>query len=106
MTEDDAMVLKGKSDKAQTEKHIQEITEQLGITSSEYKKEKLNEHLAKLSNGVAVLKVDGTSDVEMNEKKYRVKDALHATPAAVEESIVLGGHLQCPLLRIKVLRDH
>lgn len=57
MTKDDAMLLKGKGDKAQIEKRIQEIIEQLDITTSEYEKEKLNERLAKLSDGVAVLKV-------------------------------------------------
>ncbi|NIG59348.1 0 kDa heat shock protein, mitochondrial isoform X2 [Pontoporia blainvillei] len=69
VTKDDAMLLKGKGDKAQTEKHIQEIIEQLDITASEYEKEKLHERLAELSDGVAVLKVGGTSDVEVNGKK-------------------------------------
>ncbi|XP_035580771.1 60 kDa heat shock protein, mitochondrial-like [Zalophus californianus] len=91
VTKDDAMLLKGKGDKAQIEKRIQEIIEQLDITTSEYEKEKLNECLAKLSDGVAVLKVGGTSDVEVNEKKDRVTDALNATHAAAEEGIVLGG---------------
>uniref|UniRef100_A0A2K5CBI1 60 kDa heat shock protein, mitochondrial n=1 Tax=Aotus nancymaae TaxID=37293 RepID=A0A2K5CBI1_AOTNA len=91
------MLLNGKSDKAQIEKCIQEITEQLDVTTSEYEKEKPNEQLAKLSDGVAVLKVGGTSDVEMNEKKDRVTDALNATRAAVEEGIVLEGG--CALLR-------
>uniref|UniRef100_A0A8C5K1L5 60 kDa heat shock protein, mitochondrial n=1 Tax=Jaculus jaculus TaxID=51337 RepID=A0A8C5K1L5_JACJA len=86
VTKDDAMLLKGKG----------EITEQLDTTTSEYEKEKLNELLAKLSDGVAVLKVGGTSDVEVNEKKDRVTDALNATRAAVEEGIVLGG--SCALL--------
>ncbi|XP_039700842.1 60 kDa heat shock protein, mitochondrial [Pteropus medius] len=97
VTKDDAMLLKGKGDKAQIEKRIQEIMEQLDTTTSEYEKEKLNERLAKLSDGVAVLKVGGTSDVEVNEKKDRVTDALNATRAAVEEGIVLGGG--CALLR-------
>ncbi|CAD7690621.1 unnamed protein product [Nyctereutes procyonoides] len=96
VTKDDAMLLKGKGDKAQIEKRIQEIIEQLDITTSEYEKEKLNERLAKLSDGVAVLKIGGTSDVEVNEKKDRVTDALNATRAAVE-GIVLGGG--CALLR-------
>uniref|UniRef100_A0A2K6Q2G8 60 kDa heat shock protein, mitochondrial n=1 Tax=Rhinopithecus roxellana TaxID=61622 RepID=A0A2K6Q2G8_RHIRO len=97
VTKDNAMLLKGKGDKAQIEKHFQEIIEQLDIITSEYEKEKLNERLAKLSDGVAVLKVGGTSDVEVNEKKDRVTDALSATRAAVEEGIVLGGG--CALLR-------
>ncbi|CAD7676156.1 unnamed protein product [Nyctereutes procyonoides] len=85
VTKDDAMLLRGKGDKAQIEKRIQEIIEQLDITTSEYEKEKLNECLAKLSDGVAVLKVE------------RVTDALNATRAAVEEGIVLGWG--CALLR-------
>ncbi|KAK9410842.1 60 kDa heat shock protein mitochondrial [Crotalus adamanteus] len=97
VTKDDCLLLKGKGDKAQIEKRIQEIIEQLETTTSEYEKEKLNERLAKLSDGVAVLKVGGTSDVEVNEKKDRVNDALNATRAAVEEGIVLGGG--CALLR-------
>ncbi|KAL7991535.1 hypothetical protein Chor_015791, partial [Crotalus horridus] len=90
VTKDDCLLLKGKGDKAQIEKRIQEIIEQLETTTSEYEKEKLNERLAKLSDGVAVLKV-------VNEKKDRVTDALNATRAAVEEGIVLGGG--CALLR-------
>ncbi|NXO03725.1 CH60 protein, partial [Rhinopomastus cyanomelas] len=97
VTKDDTMLLKGKGEKAQIEKRIQEIIEQLEVTTSEYEKEKLNERLAKLSDGVAVLKVGGTSDVEVNEKKDRVTDALNATRAAVEEGIVPGGG--CALLR-------
>uniref|UniRef100_A0A8C9AEX8 60 kDa heat shock protein, mitochondrial n=1 Tax=Prolemur simus TaxID=1328070 RepID=A0A8C9AEX8_PROSS len=96
VTKDDAMLLKGKGDKAQIETCIQKIIEQLDVTTSEYEKEKLNERLAKLSDGVAVLRVGGTSDVEVNEKKDRVTDALNATRAAVEEGIVLGGG--CTLL--------
>uniref|UniRef100_A0A2R9CR77 60 kDa heat shock protein, mitochondrial n=1 Tax=Pan paniscus TaxID=9597 RepID=A0A2R9CR77_PANPA len=96
VTKDDAMLLKGKGDKAQIEKRIQEIIGQLDVTTSEYEKEKLNEWLAKLSDGVVVLKVGGTSDVEVNEKKDRVTDALNATRAAVEEGIVLGGCCALP----------
>ncbi|XP_041057610.1 60 kDa heat shock protein, mitochondrial [Carcharodon carcharias] len=97
VTKDDTMLLKGKGDKTAIEKRIQEIMETLEVTTSEYEKEKLNERLAKLSDGVAVLKIGGTSDVEVNEKKDRVTDALNATRAAVEEGIVLGGG--CALLR-------
>ncbi|KAM4698330.1 60 kDa heat shock protein, mitochondrial [Rhinophrynus dorsalis] len=97
VTKDDTMLLRGKGEKSQIEKRIQEIQEQLESTTSEYEKEKLNERLAKLSDGVAVIKVGGTSDVEVNEKKDRVTDALNATRAAVEEGIVLGGG--CALLR-------
>ncbi|XP_067843892.1 60 kDa heat shock protein, mitochondrial [Heptranchias perlo] len=97
VTKDDTMLLKGKGDKSAIEKRIQEIVEMSEVTTSEYEKEKLNERLAKLSDGVAVLKIGGTSDVEVNEKKDRVTDALNATRAAVEEGIVLGGG--CALLR-------
>uniref|UniRef100_A0A2I3HLK4 60 kDa heat shock protein, mitochondrial n=1 Tax=Nomascus leucogenys TaxID=61853 RepID=A0A2I3HLK4_NOMLE len=90
VTKDGAMLLKGKGDKAQIEKHIQEIIEQSDVTTSEYEKEKLNERLAKLSDGVAVLKVGGTN-------------ALNATRAAVEEGIVLGGG--CALLRCILALD-
>uniref|UniRef100_A0A8D2F5Q8 60 kDa heat shock protein, mitochondrial n=1 Tax=Theropithecus gelada TaxID=9565 RepID=A0A8D2F5Q8_THEGE len=96
VTKDDAMLLKGKGDKAQIEKCVQNIIAQLDVTTSEYEKENLNEVLAKLSDGVAVLKVGETSDAEVNEKKDGVADALHATRAAVEEGIVLGGG--CALL--------
>uniref|UniRef100_A0A2K6BUC4 60 kDa heat shock protein, mitochondrial n=1 Tax=Macaca nemestrina TaxID=9545 RepID=A0A2K6BUC4_MACNE len=96
VTKDDAMLLKGKGDKAQIEKCVQKIIAQLDVTTSEYEKENLNELLAKLSDGVAVLKVGETSDAEVNEKKDGVTDALHATRAAVEEGIVLGG--DCALL--------
>ncbi|XP_066543428.1 60 kDa heat shock protein, mitochondrial isoform X1 [Amia ocellicauda] len=97
VTKDDTMLLKGRGDKAAIEKRVLEIVEQLEATTSDYEKEKLNERLARLSDGVAVLKVGGTSDVEVNEKKDRVTDALNATRAAVEEGIVPGGG--CALLR-------
>ncbi|KAL4601668.1 60 kDa heat shock protein, mitochondrial-like [Arapaima gigas] len=97
VTKDDTMLLKGHGDPAAIEKRASEISEQLENTTSEYEKEKLNERLAKLSDGVAVIKVGGTSDVEVNEKKDRVTDALNATRAAVEEGIVPGGG--CALLR-------
>lgn len=61
------------------------------MSNSEYEKEKLSERLARLASGVAVLKVGGSSEVEVNEKKDRVNDALNATRAAVEEGIVPGG---------------
>ncbi|KAG3289703.1 hypothetical protein H1C71_026017 [Ictidomys tridecemlineatus] len=98
VTKDDAMPLKGKSDESQFENHTQEITEQLETTNSEYEKEKLNERLAKLSDGLAVLKVGGTSNVEVNEKKDKVTDVLNATRAAIEEDIVLGGGYALPSL--------
>ncbi|KAF6721913.1 60 kDa heat shock protein, mitochondrial [Oryzias melastigma] len=97
ITKDDTLLLRGGGSPADVEKRAAEIAEQLENTTSDYEKEKLNERLAKLSDGVAVLKVGGTSDVEVNEKKDRVTDALNATRAAVEEGIVPGGG--CALLR-------
>ena len=64
---------------------------QIENTNSEYEKEKMQERMARLSSGVAVLKIGGASEVEMNEKKDRVNDALNATRAAIEEGIVPGG---------------
>jgi chaperonin GroEL len=67
-----------------------QIREAISVATSDYDKEKLHERLAKLSGGVAVLKIGGASEVEVNEKKDRVTDALNATKAAVEEGIVPG----------------
>lgn len=86
----------GKSDDIQ--KRIKEIKAQVENTTSDYDKEKLQERLAKLSGGVAVLKIGAATEVEMKEKKARVEDALHATRAAVEEGIVPGGGVA--LLRV------
>ncbi len=79
----------GKSD--DIKKRINEIKAQIEKTTSDYDKEKLQERLAKLSGGVAVLKIGAATEVEMKEKKARVEDALHATRAAVEEGIIPGG---------------
>src|SRR6266513_780245 len=70
---------------------VKQIKAQIETTTSDYDKEKLQERLAKLSGGVAVLYIGAASEVEMKEKKARVNDALHATRAAVEEGIVPGG---------------
>ncbi|XP_024357319.1 chaperonin CPN60-2, mitochondrial isoform X3 [Physcomitrium patens] len=91
VSKDDTIILDGAGDKAIIEERLEQIRDSLGQTTSEYDKEKLEERLAKLSGGVAVLKIGGTSEVEVNEKKDRVTDALNATKAAVEEGIVPGG---------------
>ncbi|NP_001298236.1 60 kDa heat shock protein, mitochondrial-like [Biomphalaria glabrata] len=91
VTKDDTLLMKGKGNKADIEKRIAQIKDEIEISTSEYEKEKFGERLAKLSNGVAVLKIGGTSEVEVNEKKDRINDALNATRAAVEEGIVPGG---------------
>lgn len=91
VTKDDTLLMRGKGDVKEIEQRIQQIKDEIAETTSEYEKEKLQERLAKLSKGVAVLKVGGSSEVEVNEKKDRITDALNATRAAVEEGIVPGG---------------
>ncbi|XP_065929690.1 chaperonin homolog Hsp-60, mitochondrial-like [Magallana gigas] len=81
----------GGGEKSELEKRIQQIRDEIELSTSEYENEKLNERLAKLSAGVAVLKIGGSSEVEVSEKKDRVNDALCATKAVVEEGIVPGG---------------
>ena len=88
---DNTTIVEGAGKKEDIKKRINEIKAQIEKTTSDYDKEKLQERLAKLSGGVAVLKIGAATEVEMNEKKARVEDALHATRAAVEEGIVPGG---------------
>lgn len=88
---DNTTVVGGKGKKTDITARINQIKAQIEVTSSDYDKEKLQERLAKLSGGVAVLYVGAATEVEMKEKKDRVDDALHATRAAVEEGIVPGG---------------
>ncbi|MGB4773353.1 MAG: chaperonin GroEL [Chitinophagaceae bacterium] len=88
---DNTIVVGGKGKKDDIQARIAQIKAQIESTTSEYDKEKLQERLAKLSGGVAVLNVGAATEVEMKEKKDRVDDALHATRAAVEEGIVPGG---------------
>lgn len=91
LDKDNTTIVEGAGDAADIKKRINEIKGQMEKTSSDYDKEKLQERLAKLSGGVAVLKIGAATEVEMKEKKARVEDALHATRAAVEEGIVPGG---------------
>ncbi|GBN34335.1 Heat shock protein 60A [Araneus ventricosus] len=91
ITKDDTLLLKGKGNKADIDRRVTQIKDEIEQTTSQYEKEKLQERLARLSNGVALLMVGGSSEVEVNEKKDRVNDALNATRAAVEEGIVAGG---------------
>ena len=95
---DNTTIVEGAGKKEDIKKRINEIKQQIDKTTSDYDKEKLQERLAKLSGGVAVLKIGAATEVEMKEKKARVEDALHATRAAVEEGIVPGGgvaYLRC-----------
>ncbi len=91
MDKDNTTIVDGAGDKKLIEDRIAQIKKQIEATSSDYDKEKLQERLAKLSGGVAVIKVGAATETEMKEKKDRVDDALSATKAAVEEGIVIGG---------------
>ncbi len=91
ITKDDTTVVDGAGEKADIEARIAQIKRQIEDTTSDYDKEKLQERLAKLAGGVAVVRVGGSTEVEVKEKKDRVDDALNATRAAVEEGIVPGG---------------
>ncbi|XP_016963061.1 60 kDa heat shock protein homolog 2, mitochondrial [Drosophila biarmipes] len=91
VTKDDTMLLKGKGQKAEVAKRVEGLREAIKESTSSYEKDKMQERLARLSSGVALLRVGGSSDVEVSEKKDRVHDALNATRAAVEEGIVPGG---------------
>ncbi len=88
---DNTTIVEGSGKTDDIKKRINEIKAQIDKTTSDYDKEKLQERLAKLSGGVAVLKIGASTEIEMKEKKARVEDALHATRAAVEEGIVAGG---------------
>ncbi len=88
---DNTTIVEGAGKTDDIKKRINEIKSQIEKTTSDYDKEKLQERLAKLSGGVAVLKIGASTEIEMKEKKARVEDALHATRAAVEEGIVVGG---------------
>jgi chaperonin GroEL len=91
VTKDDTIIIEGQGEKSALEERINQIKENISKTTSDYDKEKLEERLAKLTGGVAVLKVGGASETEVNELKDRIQDALCATKAAVAEGIVSGG---------------
>ena len=88
---DNTTVIDGSGDSESIKSRIGQIRSQIEDTSSDYDREKLQERLAKLAGGVAVINVGAATEIEMKEKKARVEDALHATRAAVEEGIVPGG---------------
>ena len=91
MDKDNTTIIDGAGDKAAIQSRVKEIRVQIENTSSDYDREKLQERVAKLAGGVAVIKVGAATEMEMKEKKARVEDALHATRAAVEEGVVAGG---------------
>ena len=90
-TKENTTIVDGAGEKAEIEGRIKQIRQEIEDTSSDYDREKLQERLAKLAGGVAVIKVGAPTEIEMKEKKARVEDALHSTRAAVEEGIVAGG---------------
>ena len=91
MDKDNTTIVDGSGDAEAIKGRVSEIRVQIENTSSDYDREKLQERVAKLAGGVAVIKVGAATEIEMNEKKARVEDALHATRAAVEEGVVAGG---------------
>ncbi|MGD8236185.1 MAG: chaperonin GroEL [Chromatiales bacterium] len=91
ITKEETTIIDGAGDESNIKARVEQIRTQIDETSSDYDREKLQERLAKLAGGVAVIKVGAATEVEMKEKKARVEDALHATRAAVEEGIVPGG---------------
>ena len=91
VTKENTTIVDGAGDKQAIADRVAQIRAQIGATTSEYDKEKLQERLAKLAGGVAVIKVGAATETEMKEKKLRIEDALNATRAAVEEGIVAGG---------------
>jgi chaperonin GroEL len=90
-TKDDTTIIEGRGRPEDIQGRIKQIKVQIDDTTSDYDKEKLQERLAKLSGGVAVIKVGAATEIELKEKKARVEDALHATRAAIEEGIIPGG---------------
>ena len=91
ITKDETTIVDGAGDKAEIEARVHQIRQQIEETTSDYDREKLQERVAKLAGGVAVIRVGGMTEVEVKERKDRVDDALNATRAAVQEGIVVGG---------------
>jgi chaperonin GroEL len=91
ITKDETTIVDGAGEKAEIEARVSQIKAQIEETSSEYDREKLQERLAKLAGGVAVIRVGGATETEVKERKDRVDDALNATRAAVQEGVVVGG---------------
>ncbi|MBU2112372.1 MAG: chaperonin GroEL [Gammaproteobacteria bacterium] len=91
ITKDNTTIIDGAGEQAAIDGRVKQIRQQIEDATSDYDKEKLQERLAKLAGGVAVIKVGASTEIEMKEKKARVEDALHATRAAVEEGVVPGG---------------
>ncbi|HLC99666.1 MAG TPA: chaperonin GroEL [Patescibacteria group bacterium] len=90
-TKDNTTIVEGKGDRKKIEDRVAQITKELEMTTSDFDKEKLQERLAKMSGGVAVIKVGAATETEMKQKKFKIEDAVNATKAAVDEGIVAGG---------------
>ena len=110
ITKDDTTIVGGAGKKSEIEARVAQIRQQIEDTTSDYDREKLQERLAKLAGGVAVIKVGGVTEMEVKEKKDRVDDALNATRAAVEEGILPGGGValirsQSVLAKLKAAND-
>jgi chaperonin GroEL len=104
ITKDDTTIIDGAGNAEEIKSRVEQLRQQISAATSDYDKEKLQERVAKLAGGVAVIKVGAATEVEMKEKKARVEDALHATRAAVEEGVVPGGGVA--LIRaLKALKD-
>ena len=91
VTKENTTIIDGAGERDDIKARIAQIRAQIEETTSDYDREKLQERVAKLAGGVAVIKVGAATEIEMKEKKARVEDALHATRAAVEEGVVPGG---------------
>ncbi|MBI1908034.1 chaperonin GroEL [Candidatus Uhrbacteria bacterium] len=100
-TKDTTTIVEGAGDKAVIAERVSQLKKQLDVTESDFDREKLRERMAKISGGVAVIKVGAASEVEMKEKKHRIEDAVAATKAAIEEGIVAGGGVA--LIRAKAV---
>ena len=91
MTKDETTIIEGAGDESDVAGRIEQIKNEIDNTDSDYDREKLQERLAKLSGGVAVLKVGAATEVELKEKKHRIEDAVSTTKAAIESGVVAGG---------------
>ncbi len=106
VNKENTIIVDGAGDKNEIQARISTIRAQIETTTSDFDKEKLQERLAKLSGGVAVIKVGAATEIEMKEKKLRIEDALSATRAAVEEGIVAGGGVPVSsYISLKILRS-
>jgi chaperonin GroEL len=103
VTKDETTIVEGAGEKSEVQGRITQIKQEIDNTDSDYDREKLQERLAKLSGGVAIIKVGAATEVELKEKKHRIEDAVQTTKAAVEEGVVAGGGVALLRAQAKVL---